>query len=95
MAHMQFIIVLQGNVSSYLVEKYGFSPSCKICAFTGDNPASLAGMASEEGGVIVSNIVYLSTKELYMSLLVTKPTKWQECPAKTQIILGIRPVWSE
>ena len=46
--------MLQGNVSSYLVKKYGFSASCKICAFTGDNPASLAGMASEEGGVIVS-----------------------------------------
>ena len=27
--------------------------------------------------------------------LVTKPTKWQMCPAKTQISLGILPVWSE
>ena len=27
--------------------------------------------------------------------LMTKPTKWQMCPAKTQISLGIRPVWSE
>ena len=50
----QLYFLLQGNVSSYLVKKYGFSASCKICAFTGDNPASLAGMASEEGGVIVS-----------------------------------------
>ena len=25
----------------------------------------------------------------------TKPTKWPVCPAKTQISLGIRPVWSE
>ena len=24
-----------------------------------------------------------------------KPTKWQVCPAKTQISLGTRPVWSE
>ena len=26
---------------------------------------------------------------------MTKPTKWALCPAKTQISLGIRPVWSE
>ena len=26
---------------------------------------------------------------------MTKPTKWYVCPAKTQISLGIRPVWSE
>ena len=30
-----------------------------------------------------------------MSRLVTKPTKWSMCPAKTQISLGIHPVWSE
>ena len=30
-----------------------------------------------------------------MSLLKTKPTKWPVCPAKTQISLGIRPLWSE
>ena len=30
-----------------------------------------------------------------MSRLMTKPTKWHVRPAKTQIILGIRPVWSE
>ena len=29
------------------------------------------------------------------SRLVTKPTKWHVRPAKTQISLGIRPVWSE
>ena len=26
---------------------------------------------------------------------MTKPTKWHVCPAKTQISLGICPVWSE
>ena len=30
-----------------------------------------------------------------MSHLMTKPTKWFLHPAKTQISLGIRPVWSE
>ena len=29
-----------------------------------------------------------------MSHLMTKPKKWHVCPAKTQISLGIRPVWS-
>ena len=32
---------------------------------------------------------------LNVSYLMTKPTKWPLCPAKTQISLGIRPVWSE
>ena len=31
----------------------------------------------------------------YMSRLMTKPTKWHVRPAKTQIRLGILPVWSE
>ena len=30
-----------------------------------------------------------------MSRIVTKPTKWHVRPAKTQISLGIHPVWSE
>ena len=30
-----------------------------------------------------------------LSRLMTKPTKWHVCPAKTQISLGIRPVLSE
>ena len=32
-----------GNVSEYMSERYGFNPQCKVVAFTGDNPASLAG----------------------------------------------------
>ena len=32
---------------------------------------------------------------LYLSRLTTKPTKWHVRPAKTQINLGIRPVWSK
>ena len=42
----------------------------------------------------------LSNKSLLYKLsqrsrIVTKPTKWHVLPAKTQISLGIRPVWSE
>uniref|UniRef100_A0A8C4E8Q3 Xylulose kinase n=1 Tax=Dicentrarchus labrax TaxID=13489 RepID=A0A8C4E8Q3_DICLA len=33
-----------GPVSSYFVRRYGFCESCRVVAFTGDNPASLAGM---------------------------------------------------
>ena len=33
--------------------------------------------------------------KLKMSRLITKPAKWHVRPAKTQISLGIRPVWSE
>ena len=31
----------------------------------------------------------------YLCRLMTKPTKWHVRPTKTQISLGIRPVWSE
>ncbi len=32
-----------GPISSNFVERYSFDPSCQVVAFTGDNPASLAG----------------------------------------------------
>ena len=34
-------------------------------------------------------------KKQHMNRLMTKPTKWHMRPVKTQISLGIRPVWSE
>ncbi|MEE6467355.1 hypothetical protein FKM82_007210 [Ascaphus truei] len=43
-----------GPVSTYYVQRFGFSPGCKVVAFTGDNPASLAGMRLEEGDIAVS-----------------------------------------
>ncbi|KAM3928292.1 xylulose kinase [Leptodactylus fuscus] len=43
-----------GTVSSYYVQRYGFSPHCSVVAFTGDNPASLAGMRLEESDIAVS-----------------------------------------
>ncbi|XP_068092022.1 xylulose kinase isoform X2 [Hyperolius riggenbachi] len=43
-----------GPVSTYFVQRYGFSPHCSVVAFTGDNPASLAGMRLEEGDIAVS-----------------------------------------
>ncbi|MBZ3883327.1 Xylulose kinase [Sciurus carolinensis] len=43
-----------GAISFYYVQRYGFPPGCKVVAFTGDNPASLAGMRLEEGDIAVS-----------------------------------------
>ncbi|XP_024135942.1 xylulose kinase [Oryzias melastigma] len=43
-----------GPVSPYYVHRYGFSESCRVVAFTGDNPASLAGMRLQQGDVAVS-----------------------------------------
>nr|XP_023956726.1 xylulose kinase isoform X3 [Chrysemys picta bellii] len=43
-----------GSVSPYYIQRYGFSPDCKVVAFTGDNPASLAGMKLEEGDIAIS-----------------------------------------
>ena len=37
----------------------------------------------------------IQPKYFNMSRLMSKPTKWHVRPAKTQISLGIRPVWSE
>ncbi|XP_076146623.1 xylulose kinase isoform X1 [Alosa pseudoharengus] len=56
-----------GDVSSYFVKRYGFPMDCKVVAFTGDNPASLAGMRLQEGDVAVSlgtsDTVFLWIKE--------------------------------
>ncbi|XP_077592425.1 xylulose kinase [Stigmatopora nigra] len=43
-----------GNVSPYWVNRFGFSDQCSVVAFTGDNPASLAGMRLREGDLAVS-----------------------------------------
>ncbi|KAM8731540.1 xylulose kinase isoform 1-T1 [Acanthopagrus schlegelii] len=43
-----------GSVSSYFVRRYGFCESCRVVAFTGDNPASLAGMRLQQGDIAVS-----------------------------------------
>ncbi|XP_019745577.1 xylulose kinase isoform X2 [Hippocampus comes] len=43
-----------GAVSSYWVRRFSFSDACKVVAFTGDNPASLAGMRLRQGDLAVS-----------------------------------------
>ena len=44
---------LLGSISDYYVQRYGFSSNCKVCAFTGDNPAALAGMRLRRGDIAV------------------------------------------
>uniref|UniRef100_A0AAR2JTZ4 Xylulose kinase n=1 Tax=Pygocentrus nattereri TaxID=42514 RepID=A0AAR2JTZ4_PYGNA len=43
-----------GFVSHYFVKRFGFPEDCKVIAFTGDNPGSLAGMRLQEGDIAVS-----------------------------------------
>lgn len=43
-----------GPVSPYFVRRFGFSESGSVVAFTGDNPASLAGMRLQPGDIAVS-----------------------------------------
>lgn len=44
-----------GPISSYFVEKYGFSPDCETVIWSGDNPCSLIGMgAASPGKVVIS-----------------------------------------
>eukprot|EP00467_Chlorarachnion_reptans_P023062 CAMPEP_0114498502 /NCGR_PEP_ID=MMETSP0109-20121206/6909_1 /TAXON_ID=29199 /ORGANISM="Chlorarachnion reptans, Strain CCCM449" /LENGTH=604 /DNA_ID=CAMNT_0001675989 /DNA_START=1 /DNA_END=1815 /DNA_ORIENTATION=+ len=44
-----------GDVAQYFVEKYQFSPACKIVAGSGDNPSSLVGLrGTAPGDVIIS-----------------------------------------
>uniref|UniRef100_A0A8C3KHA2 Xylulose kinase n=1 Tax=Calidris pygmaea TaxID=425635 RepID=A0A8C3KHA2_9CHAR len=43
-----------GPICPYYSQRYGFSPDCKVVAFTGDNPASLAGMRLQEGDIAIS-----------------------------------------
>uniref|UniRef100_A0A096M4V8 Xylulose kinase n=1 Tax=Poecilia formosa TaxID=48698 RepID=A0A096M4V8_POEFO len=60
-----------GPVSSFLQHRYGFSGSCSIVAFTGDNPASLAGMCLHQGDIAVS----LGTSDtLFLSLSEPRPS---------------------
>lgn len=43
-----------GTISPYFVERYGFSAQCSVVAFTGDNPASVAGLRLRAGDLLVS-----------------------------------------
>lgn len=43
-----------GQVSSYFVEKYGFSPDAKVYPFTGDNLATIISLPLEQNDILIS-----------------------------------------
>ncbi|XP_050432024.1 xylulose kinase [Adelges cooleyi] len=54
-----------GAISDYYVERFGFNPECRVVSFTGDNPASLAGLCLSKNDVAIS----LGTSDtLFLSL---------------------------
>ncbi|XP_028417923.1 xylulose kinase-like [Dendronephthya gigantea] len=56
-----------GEISKYLCSRYGFHKSCEIVAFTGDNPASLAGVRLQKTDICIS----LGTSDTLMLWLNT------------------------
>jgi xylulokinase len=45
-----------GNISSYFTGAYGFNPSCKVIAWSGDNPNSVAGLGLRAPGDIAISL---------------------------------------
>lgn len=43
-----------GNISNYFVQRYGFNEKCYVAAFTGDNPASYAGLCLGPNDMAIS-----------------------------------------
>ncbi|CAG0890373.1 unnamed protein product [Cyprideis torosa] len=56
-----------GNIGNYFVERYGFDEGCKVVAFTGDNPSSLAALCLRPGDVAISlgtsDVVFVSMND--------------------------------
>ncbi|MFO7821840.1 MAG: FGGY family carbohydrate kinase [Lentisphaeria bacterium] len=55
-----------GKISSYMVDKYGFSPECKVIAWSGDNPNSLIGVGGYAPGTAV---ISLGTSYTYFAAM--------------------------
>ena len=62
---------VQGALSGYFVDKYGFSAECQTTLFTGDNPASLVGMgATTPGNIVIS----LGTSDTFFAAMAGPKT---------------------
>ena len=61
----------QGTVSAYFSTKYGISSSCRVCPFTGDNPASLVGMGATTPGQVV---ISLGTSDTFFAAMAEPKT---------------------
>ena len=55
-----------GRISSYFVDKYGFSPKTKIIAWSGDNPCSLIGVGLISSGQVC---ISLGTSDTYFGFM--------------------------
>ncbi|QJE95648.1 xylulokinase [Luteolibacter luteus] len=62
-----------GSISSYFVEKYGMSRTCKVVLSTGDNPSSLVGMGATSPGTVVISLGTSDTFFAAMEKPVTDP----------------------
>ena len=71
------------------------SGDCRFPKFHHPGPSNGAACLTNSAPLIIlsaiSSLIMLSYK---LSHSMTKPTKWPLLPTKTQISLGIRPVWS-
>lgn len=59
-------LIPQGTASAYFSTKYGISRSCRVCPFTGDNPASLVGMGATSPGQVV---ISLGTSDTFFAAM--------------------------
>ncbi len=59
-----------GVIHPYAVARFGFSSSCTICAWTGDNPASLVGLGLEKSGDCALS---LGTSDTFFATLEEMP----------------------
>jgi xylulokinase len=61
----------QGTVSAYFSTKYGIPRNCRVCPFTGDNPASLVGMGATTPGQVV---ISLGTSDTFFAAMTEPKT---------------------
>ena len=65
-----------GPISSYFVEKYGFSPTCETVLWSGDNPCSLVGMGAASPGKLVISLGTSDTLFAALPELKTNPSAY-------------------
>ena len=65
-----------GNIAPYLVERYGFSPTAQVVAWSGDNPNSLIGVGGWRPGTAV---ISLGTSDTYFAAMSTPAVDGQGC----------------
>ena len=55
-----------GEIAGYFVYRYGFSPSCRVVSWSGDNPCSLAGLGLQNAGDVA---VSLGTSDTMFAMM--------------------------